>query len=129
MKPKIAVCQIMPRKSREEGRKKYREMACEAALAGADIIVFPEMWVCPYIGANFDKYKEPSGGETYTFMQELAREFQVYLFGGSIPEDADGKVYNTCYVFDREGKEIYTLGGRYGGYAVLENYKIKNINR
>ena len=35
MKPKIAVCQIMPRKSREEGRKKYREMACEAALAGA----------------------------------------------------------------------------------------------
>lgn len=106
MKPKIAVCQIMPRKSREEGRKKYREMACEAALAGADIIVFPEMWVCPYIGANFDKYKEPSGGETYTFMQELAREFQVYLFGGSIPEKADGKVYNTCYVFDREGKEI-----------------------
>ena len=26
------------------------------------------------------------------------------------------------------GIPVYTLGGRYGGYAVLENYKIKNIN-
>ena len=26
------------------------------------------------------------------------------------------------------GIPVYALGGRYGGYAVLENYKIKNIN-
>ena len=26
------------------------------------------------------------------------------------------------------GIPVHTLGGRYGGYAVLENYKIKNIN-
>ena len=26
------------------------------------------------------------------------------------------------------GIPVYSLGGRYGGYAVLENYKIKNIN-
>lgn len=106
MSPKVAVCQIMPRQDREAGKKKYRQMLMQAVHTGADIVVFPEMWVCPYIGANFAHYKEPQGGEIYNFMRSLAAEFNVCLFSGSVPEAEGDKVYNTCYVFDAEGKEI-----------------------
>ena len=106
MNSKIAVCQIMPREDLELGMIKYREMVSEAASKGADIVVFPEMWVCPYIGANFEKYKEPQGGRTYRFMKALASEFGIYLFVGSVPEEDGEDIFNTCYVFDRDGNEI-----------------------
>ena len=33
--------------------------------------------------------------------------YQVYLSAGSVPEsDENGNVYNTAYVFDREGRQI-----------------------
>ena len=40
-------------------------------------------------------------------MSTLARKNNVCFVGGSIPEvDEDGKVYNTCYVFNRKGEQI-----------------------
>lgn len=106
MKPIIAVCQMMPVSDLNKGKQKYRKMTASAAEKGADIVVFPEMWVCPYIGANFEKYKEPQGGETYNFLKSLAEEFGIYLFTGSMPEEDGENIYNTCYVFDRTGCEI-----------------------
>ena len=35
-----------------------------------------------------------------------AREHHIYLVGGSIPELEEDRVYNTCFVFDREGRQI-----------------------
>ena len=40
-------------------------------------------------------------------MSTLARKNNAYLVGGSIPEsDEEGRVYNTCFVFDRNGNQI-----------------------
>lgn len=37
----------------------------------------------------------------------VCAENQIYLVAGSMPEkDDEEHVYNTCYVFDREGKQI-----------------------
>ena len=37
----------------------------------------------------------------------MAREQKVILAAGSVPErDEAGKIYNTAYVFDREGRQI-----------------------
>ena len=106
MKYKLAMCQMMPAKDKEESKRRFARMAEEAASAGADVLVFPEMWTCPYMTQWISDFKEPEGGNFYTFMKETAANLGVYIFGGSMPEAAGDKVYNTCYVFDRKGKQI-----------------------
>lgn len=72
-----------------------------------DIIVLPEMFNCPYENENFPFYAEERGEITWKHMSELAAHFGVYIVAGSIPEyDENDCVYNTCYVFDREGRQI-----------------------
>lgn len=79
----------------------------KSVAGGADLICLPEMFNCPYETRNFPVYAEKEGGPAWTRLSELAKQFRVYLSAGTIPEvDAEGKVYNTAYVFDREGNQI-----------------------
>lgn len=72
-----------------------------------DIAMFGEMFTCPYVTSNFPLYAEPEGGDTWNICSRLAREHHIYLLAGTVPEiDEEGKIYNTAYVFDREGKQI-----------------------
>ena len=71
-----------------------------------DMAVLPEMFCCPYDNSCFGDYAEAEGGEAYQAMSAVAKEKGIYLVGGSIPELCEGKLYNTCYVFDPEGKCI-----------------------
>lgn len=72
-----------------------------------DLVTLGEMFNCPYVTSNFPIYGERSGGETWQRLSALAKKYDVYLSAGSVPElDEEGKVYNTAYVFDRDGKQI-----------------------
>ena len=72
-----------------------------------DFVILPEMFCCPYQTENFPIYAEKEGGPIWQQLSAYAKQYGVYLIGGSMPEkDAEGNVYNTCYVFDREGKQI-----------------------
>jgi len=83
------------------------EIFAGGAGKAADIISLPEMWCCPYKTELFPEYAEPEQGDVWLAMSTLARKNGVYIVGGSIPESDDkGHVYNTCYVFDREGRQI-----------------------
>lgn len=103
---KLALCQLKGSFDKEESRQTVRKYVSEAASKGADVIVLPEMWDCPYSNDYFREYAEPADGETVKFMSELASELGIYLIGGSISELDDDKVYNTAFCFDREGKII-----------------------
>ena len=106
MKFKLAMCQMMPATDKNESMRRFSRMAEEAVSAGADVLVFPEMWTCPYMTHWIKQFKEPEGGGFHTFMKETAKKLGVYIFGGSIPEAVGEDIYNTCYVFDRKGKQI-----------------------
>ena len=106
MKFKLAQCQILGLEDKEDCRKNAEKHVREAAANGAQVIVLPEMWDCPYSNDYFRPYAEPEDGETVQFMSELAKELGIYLIGGSISELDDDKVYNTSFSFDREGKII-----------------------
>ena len=71
-----------------------------------DLAVLPEMFCCPYEGKLFARYAQPEGGSVYQALASLAKERQIYLVGGTMPEKCGGKIYNTCYVFDPEGNCI-----------------------
>ena len=71
-----------------------------------DFVVLPEIFTCPYDNKCFPQFAESGEGETYRFLENLARERKAYVIGGSIPELEEGKIYNTSYIFDRGGKLI-----------------------
>ena len=76
----------------------------QAAGQGIDIAVLPEMFCCPYRNDCFPVYGEPEGGPVQIALSALAAELGIYIVGGSLPELTDGKIYNTCYVYDRQGQ-------------------------
>ena len=69
-----------------------------------DLVLLPEMFACPYENEAFPVYAAPDGGEVYERLSGIAKKNGFYLIGGSVPEcDSEGRIYNTSYVFDREG--------------------------
>lgn len=73
----------------------------------ADIIVLPEMFCCPYDSSKFPLYAEFENESTFSELSKIARKYKIYLVCGSVPEkDRSGKIYNTSYVFDRNGELI-----------------------
>ncbi len=86
----------------------YLETAAEkAAGQKAHFLLLPEMFCCPYDTASFPEYAEEEGGPVYTLCAEIARKYSIYFSAGTIPErDSRGRIYNTAYVFDPEGRQI-----------------------
>lgn len=104
---KIAQIQMPVLPDKLEAFRLAQQMVQEGVPEDTDLIALPEMFCCPYQVENFPIYAEPQGGPLWRRCAQLARERGCYLSAGSVPEvDPDGNVYNTAYVFDRQGKQI-----------------------
>ena len=77
-----------------------------AAAAGADMVVLPEMFVCPYTNSAFLQFAQPRTGRYAQTMAEAAAKAGVWLIAGSVPEQEETRLYNTSYVFSPSGKLI-----------------------
>ncbi len=78
----------------------------EAASAGAQLVVLPEIWNSPYSNDSFPTYAEDidAGASPSTAMlSQAAKEHGITLVGGSVPERSGGRLYNTCCVYDSNG--------------------------
>lgn len=104
---KIAQIQMPVSDKKAESVRYIKEAVKKAAESGADFAMLPEMFCCPYHVDNFPVYAEEEGGYMWQSCSDTAKENNIYLIAGTMPEkDIDGKVYNTAYVFDRDGKQI-----------------------
>ncbi|MFP4457451.1 MAG: carbon-nitrogen hydrolase family protein [Halanaerobiales bacterium] len=103
---KIGLCQLKVSENKSINLFNAKKQMNIAKNLGAEIICLPEIFNSPYENSNFLKHAEPQGGQTYKFLSIQAKELDVYLVGGSIPEKEDGKIYNTSYVFNRNGELI-----------------------
>ena len=101
---RLAVCQIRTRREKQDTLVRAEEMIREAALNGASVVVLPEMFTSLYSHDYFHDYAEPGDGETVQSLSRWAAEYNVILIGGSIPEAEHGRLYNSCFVFDRNGE-------------------------
>ncbi|MBM3706698.1 MAG: carbon-nitrogen hydrolase family protein, partial [Actinobacteria bacterium] len=84
--PKIALCQIKVSADKDKNLAGAEEMISDSAAQGADIIVLPEMFNCPYNNRFFKSYAESYPGKTTVLLAGLAKKYSVCIIGGSIPE-------------------------------------------
>ena len=106
-KIKIATIQSRVDADKYKNIENFANLVASTSMDDVDVLVLPEMWNCPYEARLFPEYAEPEMGDTWLAMSTIARKNNVYVVGGSIPEcDDAGRVFNTCYVFDRNGEQI-----------------------
>ncbi|KZT22925.1 carbon-nitrogen hydrolase [Neolentinus lepideus HHB14362 ss-1] len=120
----VQLGQVTPDKSKNLNHA--REMIMKAAAGeGAtkpDLIVLPECFNSPYGVMHFPVYAETIGftsgvpydmesseSESVKMLSGAARETEIWLVGGSIPErdkSDSSKLYNTCTVYSPKGELV-----------------------
>lgn len=111
---KISVIQLKNLQNNDSNIKHAVEMIEKASANGADFVVLPEMFSCPYMASKFPIYAQEEGGTNWKKLSEAARKNHIYLVAGSMPElevkrdccEHIESIYNTSYVFDRDGNQI-----------------------
>lgn len=78
----------------------------EAMEDNPDVIVLPEMWNTSFFPHNIRELADVDGRRTKELLKRLSSKFNVNIVGGSVARLSGDKLFNTCYVFDRNGNEI-----------------------
>ncbi len=71
-----------------------------------DVVVLPEMFITPYENRYFNQNSVTINDDRYQAIAQLAKDHDMYLVAGSVPEKTDGTLYNTTFVFNNKGEEI-----------------------
>ena len=75
-----------------------------AAAEGADTALLPETWNTGFFPAEqLSELSDRDGEAVKALCAPLARELCMNIVAGSVSDRRGGRVYNTCYVFDRQG--------------------------
>ncbi|KAL4879070.1 nitrilase family protein-like protein [Aspergillus karnatakaensis] len=121
----VACIQMASGPDKQENLRRARENVLEAASKGARLVVLPECFNSPYSTALFPLYAEPlppslshgnttnrshSSSPTFSALANIARNANVYLVGGTLPErdEQTGKIYNTCPIYSPTGTLLAT---------------------
>ena len=113
---RLGVCQILVGTDKQKNILTASAAVRKAADDGAKMVVLPECWNSPYAVDQFKNYaevipktmKDIEAGKSPSVraMSDLAKELEIYLVGGSIPEASSTKLYNTSLTFDPLGEIV-----------------------
>lgn len=104
---KVAIIQMPVVQEKTMNIEKVKEYLQKVADQNIDLAVLPEMFNCPYQTQNFPIYAEEEREASWQMLSDMAVSYGIYLAAGSMPEkDQESRVYNTAYVFDRQGQQI-----------------------
>jgi len=105
MKFLAAAIQMLARDNQATNREEAARWVREAAANGARLVALPEVFIWRGNKREEKNAAESIPGSASEFLGGLAREFGVYLLGGSILEAISGsqKAYNTSLLFGPQG--------------------------
>lgn len=104
---KIGIIQMAAGMEKQANLQKAAAQVAACKGEGAQLAVLPEIFNGPYSNQYFRQYAEPQGGPSWQALSRMAAENKLWLVGGSIPEiDQQGRVYNTSFVFDDQGRQV-----------------------
>ena len=108
---KISLIQTSPQTDKAENLGITRGLMEEAVRTDSpDLIVLPEYF--EYYGGSPDEKlaaaESVPGGPAYKMAQDFAREHKVFVHAGTLMEKVpnEKRIYNSTFVFNREGREI-----------------------
>ena len=91
----------------DENYSRAAQLIEEAMKEKPDVIVLPETWNTGFFPQeNLAKLSDQDGCRTKSAIGVLAKNFKVNIIAGSVSNVRDGKVFNTAFVFNREGECI-----------------------
>ena len=100
------VVQLDPREDYEENLQSAEKWIKIGAERGAKLLMLPEVWT--YQGPTpIDFAEDIPGGECFAMLSRLAKQYGIWIHGGSITEKIPGdsvKTYNTTMVVNPEGQ-------------------------
>lgn len=111
---RVALLQVPVAETKTTNLQTASEYLEKAYNVGAKLAVLPEIWNSPYATAAFKDYAEvlpdvgdrKGTGPSSTLMMTLAKEYNMLIVGGSIPEECNNKIYNTCLIIDSNGEVV-----------------------
>ena len=103
---RLSLVQMKVLKTPEENREKIERMVKRASKEGADMVVLPEICCCDYENRQFVRFAMEEKSDFLKAMSEIAVENNIILIAGSVPEKDGDNIYNTSFVFGRDGKLI-----------------------
>ena len=88
----------------DENFSHAEKLICESIKEQPDVIVLPETWNTGFFPKeNLTELCCKDGDTTKLRIGELAKKYKVNIVAGSVSNVRDGNVYNTAFVFDRDG--------------------------
>ncbi len=107
MNCRVALIQNIITENRQENVDKAIAGINYSAANGADIVILPEMFCCPYDKKHITESAEDKDGNIIKALSDAAVKNHVYIIGGSIPElSSDKRIFNTSFIFNRNGEII-----------------------
>lgn len=103
---------------------KVRSLIESGLPEDTDVLVLPEVWTVGWDCGEFRvSAQNLNSGSVYDFLSETAKKYCINIIGGSYITFSDGKYYNTCPVFDRDGKLVasYSKNHLYSYYGCDED--------
>lgn len=83
------------------------ELIAEAMKGNPDVITLPETWNTGFFPKeNLTALADNDTAQVKAQIGALAKKYSVNIVAGSVANNKNGKVYNTCCVFNREGECI-----------------------
>ena len=104
---RLAVCQMRSGIDVGANLTEAERLLDEAADAGADLAILPELF--PFLGpeARLPEIAEPvPGGASVEMLGKAAARGQLWIAGGSVPERDGEHLFNTAPLFDRSGELV-----------------------
>lgn len=96
---KIGMIQIQVRDNLNENLKQAKALAKKCLEKRADILIFPEIWNCPYTNDRirqstlyYDKCAE--------LMRSISLTGQCLVVAGTLAHEVNQKIYNECLIYD-----------------------------
>ena len=99
----LALAQMDVRTGQPEANlAKARTFAAQAQEAGADLLLFPELWLHGYDLERAEEWASPLGEGGFLRMADLAREYGLHLSGTGLERHAAG-ISNTSVLYGPDG--------------------------
>ncbi len=101
---KLSLCQIKPDRDWRTSLDIAHRALEQAAAQGAEMAVLPELFVIPYEFSLVEHCAQPLDGPIAQSLSAWAKEYGLWLVGGSFPLREGERLFNACPVYSPKGE-------------------------